>query len=198
VAALTANLPDLDSWIQGRKVALSIDADFFAEPDEQQLVGPLAGWLADCVAAGVPAVCCDDHVDLVGLLTEPVDIVINFDFHMDLRIEFLHGDRPLMPPQDATVFESVLSSGTAGRYLWAHPASRAREAADVYTAAFVAGKQPVLRNIHCLPGQRAFSVLAKGQTKQIFLCRSPYYATNATDAAFGRLREVITAARSAR
>ena len=168
--------------IPGRSTALSIDADFFTEPGEQQLVEPLAELLAD----------------LVGSLAEPVDIVINFDFHMDVRIEFLQGDRPLVPPQDATVFESVLTSGTAGRYLWAHPAGRAREAADAYTAAFVAGKQPVLRNIHCLPGYRALSLLAKAQIKLVFLCRSPRYATTATDAAFERLREAITSARFAR
>ena len=197
-AALTTEMPDLDAWIQGRSTALSIDADFFTEPGEQQLVEPLARWLADCIAAGVRAVYCDDHVDLVGFLSEPVDIAINFDFHMDMRIEFLQGDGPLVPPQDATVFESILSSGTAGRYLWAHPAGRAREAADMYTAAFATGRQPALRNIHCLPGHRDLSLLAKGQAKRIFLCRSPRYATTATDAVFGRLREAISAARSAR
>lgn len=190
--------PDLGAWLRGRSVAVSIDADFFAEPSEQQLVEPLAEWLADCVATGIPATCRRDHVDMIGFLVEPVDLVINFDFHMDLRIEFLHGDAPYTPPQDATVFESVLASGTAHRYLWAHPASRAADAASVYTAAFVAGKQPILGNIHCLPGHAALPLLTHGRTASVFVCRSPGYSTADTDAAFVRLREVIMAAESAR
>lgn len=188
---------DLDAWIRGRNVAVSIDADFFAEPNEQQLVEPLAEWLADRVAADIPATCREDHVDLIDFLAEPVDLVMNFDFHMDLRIEFLRGDAPCMPPQDATVFESVLTSGTAHRYLWAHPAGRACEVASIYTAAFVSGGQPLLGNIHCLPGHAALPLLTKGQTTSIFVCRSPGYSTTATDAAFVRLREVMMAAESA-
>ncbi len=176
---------------------MSIDADFFAEPNEQQLVEPLAAWLADCVAADIPTTCRKDHVDLIDFLVEPVDLVINFDYHMDIRIEFLHGDDPYMPPQDATVFESVLSSRTAHRYLWAHPAGRASDVAKIYTAAFAAGRQPILRNIHCLPGHNALPLLTKGQTTSVFVCRSPGYSTTATDAAFAHLREVTMATESA-
>lgn len=134
----------------------------------------------------------EDHVDLVEL-AEPVDLVVNFDFHMDLRLEFLHGAPACSPPQDATVFESILATGQAGHYVWAHPESRRTDAAAAYTSAWLRGSQPLLRRIHCLPGSSVLGdLLPRVDPNLIFVCRSPAYATSQTDVVFERLRSLAT------
>jgi hypothetical protein len=169
-----------------RSAAVSIDTDFFTRPDEQELVEPLATWLRDRVGDGMPVTLRDDHVDYVGLVGEPVDVTVNFDFHLDMRIEFLLGAH-VAGPTDATVFESVMSAGLTREYVWAHPVSRRPTAARVYATAVLAGEQPLLTRMHCLPGSEALSLLAELDVAWAFICRSPEYATRATDAAFAQL-----------
>jgi|GEM_PF-4860954 hypothetical protein len=169
-----------------RLAAVSIDTDFFTRPDEQELVGPLARWLRDRVEDGMPVTLRDNHVDYVGLAKEPVDVTVNFDFHVDMRIEFLLGAR-LAAPTDATVFESVVATGLTQEYVWAHPVSRRPIAAKVYATAILAAKQPLLSRMHCLPGPEALSMLDELDVSWAFICRSPEYATQATDAAFAQL-----------
>jgi hypothetical protein len=170
-----------------RSAAVSIDADFFTRPDEQELVGPLATWLKNRVKAGMPATVREDHVDYVGLAQEPVDVTVNFDFHMDMRVEFLLGAE-VAAPSDATVFESVVATGLTREYVWAHPVSRRSAVARVYATAILAARQPLLSRLHCLPGPEALSMLDDLDVSWAFICRSPKYATRATDASFAKLK----------
>src|SRR5690349_16107887 len=100
--------------------AVSIDADFFTCPDEQSLLPTLLDWLRQRVDAGVPVTVSTDHVDLVASAPHPVDVIVNFDFHMDLSVEFLLGAEPAAPA-DNSVFETVVAGGGTRRYVWAHP-----------------------------------------------------------------------------
>ena len=163
--------------------AVSIDADFFTLPDEQLLLAPLLAWLHGHVASGRPVVLRDDHADLVATLPHPVEVIVNFDFHMDLTIEFLLG-APAAPVADAAVFESLLAEGRTERYVWAHPVQRRATAARVYASALLADRQPLLSAIHCLPGPEALDLLAELDVVWAFVCRSPGYATPDTEAAF--------------
>jgi hypothetical protein len=173
--------------VSGHRCLISIDADFFTMPSEQRLAEQLEVWFAQ-VARQTPVIIRENHVDLVDLV-EPVDLVVNFDFHMDLRLEFLHGAPACSPPQDATVFESILATSRAGRYVWAHPESRRADAATAYASACLAGSQPLLQRIHCLPGTAVLTdVLPRVRPAAVFVCRSPAYATEQTDAVFERLR----------
>jgi hypothetical protein len=169
-----------------RSAAVSIDTDFFTRRDEQELVVPLARWLRDRVEDGMPVTVRDDHVDYVDLAEEPVDVTVNFDFHLDMRIEFLLGAQPGAPTDDS-VFESVVATGLTQEYVWAHPVSRRPTAARVYATAVLTAKQPLLSRMHCLPGPEAFSMLDDLDVSWAFICRSPEYATQATDAAFAQL-----------
>jgi hypothetical protein len=180
---------DLGEWIDGRTGLVSIDADFFTQPEEFGIVEDVAAWFAGVVLTGARVTFHEDHVDLVDLMTDRVDVAVNFDFHMDLRREFLMGAKPLVPPQDATVFESILASGLADRYVWAHPVSRRKEVAWTYAAAVVAGRQALLKQIHCIPGVEVLQRLLNRMTVgMVFVCRSPGYATANTDLAFRHLR----------
>jgi hypothetical protein len=173
---------------------VSIDTDFFTRSEEQELLTPLARWLGERVEDGVPVFVRENHVDFAGIVAGPVDTTVNFDFHMDMRIEFLLG-APYAAPVDATVFESVLATGMSRRYVWAHPLSRRRTVAKVYTAAALAARQPLLSRIHCLPGHEALSLLDGLEVTCAFVCRSPGYATKATDLAFTRLSNAVERAR---
>ena len=166
---------------------MSIDADFFKCPEEQELVGPLTRWLSDRVGKGVPVVFREHHVDFVTASAERVDVVINFDFHMDMRVEFLLG-APSAAPMDATIFESKVATGMTERYVWAYPVSRRATVARVYATATLAARQPLLSRIHCLSGPEALSLLGELDVRSVFVCRSPQYATAVTDAAFARLQ----------
>jgi hypothetical protein len=170
-----------------RSAAESIDTDFFTPPDEQKLDEPLATWLRARVGGGMPVTLRDDHVDYVSLAEEPVDVTINFDFHLDMRIEFLLGAQ-VAALTDATVFESVVATGLTQEYVWAHPVSRRPTAARVYATAVLAAKQPLLSRMHCLYGLEALSMLDDLVVSWAFICRSPEYATQATDAAFAELK----------
>ncbi len=174
--------------------AVSIDADFFTRPQEHGLVEPLARWLGDRADAGMPVVVREDHVDLVGAVAEPVEVMLNFDFHMDLSLEFLLGAPPAAP-SDATVFETVLATDVTRRYVWVHPRSRRAVAARVYAAAVLTARQPLLSRIHCLPGSEGLARLDGLSVRWAFVCRSPGYATEASDAAFARLAGVAVGAR---
>jgi hypothetical protein len=175
-------------WAGGGSAAVSIDADFFSDPEEQRLVTPLVRWLVSRVRAGVPVDVREDHVDYHQSIRTSVDLTINFDFHMDMRIDFLFGAPPA-EPADPTVFESVLATGATRDYVWAHPVGRRQTVADVYTAALLADRQPLLRRIHGLPGADALGLLDEVEVAWVFVCRSPGYATADTDAAFQRLRD---------
>jgi hypothetical protein len=172
-----------------RSGTVSIDTDFFIRPEEQLLVEPLVRWLGRRVDEGMTVVVREHHVDFLAT-SNPVDVTINFDFHMDMRVEFLLGER-YAAPIDATVFESVLATGKSERYVWAHPLSRRATAARVYAAATLAARQPLLSRIHCVPGPDALSMLDELDVSWAFVCRSPAYATNATDLAFARLQRAI-------
>jgi hypothetical protein len=181
----------LDEWVSGRSGIVSIDADFFTDQAEQQLAPTLAAWLARATVAGIPVAFRDDHVDLVGLVSRPVDFILNFDYHMDCRLEFLHGDQPRIPPCSASVFETLLSDGLTERYVWAFPAARSRSAALAYSSAFVANRQPLLARMHCVTGGDALErILDQVHTSLIFVCRSPDYATADTDVIYDDLRSL--------
>ena len=124
---------ELHEWIRGRTGVLSIDADFFTLEDERRLVPLAEDLVARELARDARIEFRDEHVDLLGLIAEPVDFVVNLDYHMDCRVEFLHGDAPRRPPCSASLFETVLGSGLAERYVWAFPASRRADAARVPT-----------------------------------------------------------------
>jgi hypothetical protein len=180
-------LTDLRALIDRRTAIVSIDTDFFIQEDERLLAGKLEGWLEDKVSAGVRVTCRENHVDLVDLFSEPVDVVLNFDTHMDLSLGFLFGAPPRVPPEDASVFETILESDFTDRYVWAHPVSRSRDAARVYSAALLFGDQPILRRIHCLEGALAFQLLDSIRTEWVFVCRSPAYASPRTELTYRRL-----------
>ncbi len=180
---------DLAEWVDGRTGLVSVDADFFTRAEEQRLIADVETWLTAVLSIGVPVTFRQDHVDLVDLMTQPVEVVLNFDFHMDLRLEFLLGDAAVVPPQDATVFETILACGLTNRYIWAHPVSRRGEVAHVYASAAVAGLQPLLARIHCVPGVDAVNKLLESMAlTSVFVCRSPGYSTVDTDLAFRRLQ----------
>ncbi len=168
---------------------VSIDADFFTCSEEQRLRAPLVSWLGCSVTAGVPVWVSDDHVDLVEALPRPVDVIVNFDFHMDMTLDFLLG-APAARPADASVFESLVADRVVRRYLWAHPVSRRKTAARIYTSALLAGRQPLLGNVHCMSGVDAMAILDELDVVWAFVCRSPGYATTVTDAAFADLVRV--------
>jgi hypothetical protein len=180
-------LADLRDLVDGQTGIVSIDTDFFVQRRERALAGRLAAWLAAEVAAGVPVTCREDHVDLVDLVRTPVEVCLNFDSHMDLSVGYLLGDDPRVPPEDATVFETILAAGLTRRYIWAHPASRSRAVASVYAGALVAGRQRALNRIHCLSGEAALHVLDGIRTDSVFVCRSPGYETAETAAVYRRL-----------
>jgi len=179
---------ELHEWIRGRTGVLSIDADFFTLEDERRLVPLAEDLVARELARDARIEFRDEHVDLLGLIAEPVDFVVNLDYHMDCRVEFLHGDAPRRPPCRASLLETVLGSRLAERYVWAFPASRRADAARVYASAFFAYRQPLLARLHCVSGRYALERLLDGATiASIFVCRSPGYATAATDAVHDRL-----------
>jgi hypothetical protein len=183
-------LTDLRALADGRTAIVSIDTDFFIHEDERLLAVQLEWWLEAKVSGGVRVTCREDHVDLVDLLSEPVDIVLNFDSHMDLSLGFLFGQPPRVPPEDASVFETILASNLTDRYVWAHPVSRSQDAARVYSAALVFGDQPILPRVHCIPGAAAFQLLDAFRTAWVFVCRSPDYATPRTELAYRRLHSI--------
>jgi hypothetical protein len=175
-----------------------VDTDFFTHPEELRIAPKLQAWLAGEVRVGVPLTFREDHVDLVQSMTTMVDLVVNFDFHMDLRLEFLHGADPLTPPQDASVFETILTAALTSRYVWAHPVSRRADAARAYASAVATGRQPLVSRIHCLPGVEALTMLKKLRISSIFVCRSPAYATADTDRVFWGLRHMAATVSSER
>jgi hypothetical protein len=180
---------NLEQWIHNKSGILSADADFFTLKEEQHLAPRVMSQIAAKVAAGAEIVFRDDHVDLIKLVTHPVDFVINFDYHMDCRLEFLHGEGPKIPPCNASLFESLLSASLTERYIWAYPNSRRRQVALVYSSAFVSNSQPLLTHVHCINGRYVLDELLDiAQINLIFVCRSPDYATSETDAIFEDLR----------
>jgi hypothetical protein len=187
VVSLPGPVPELARWIGGRTGIVSIDADFFTHPDEQRLLPRVREWLFR-EAKGAPAFFRAEHVDLVGLISHPADFVLNFDFHMDCRVEFLHGDPAKTPPCSASVFETLLCDGLIERYIWAFPVARRTVAARVYSSAVVAERQPLLRRIHCIDGRDALAGLVGVEIETVFVCRSSAYATAATDAIYNDLR----------
>ena len=58
----------------------------------------------------------------------------------------------------------------------------------VLATAVLAAKQPLLSRMHCLYGLEALSMLDDLVVSWAFICRSPEYATQATDAAFAELK----------
>jgi hypothetical protein len=182
---------DLDEWIRGKTGTVSIDADFFVDQEERGLTARVEACVARQLAAGARIDFRDEHVDLVPLVPELVDFIVNFDFHMDCRIEFLHGDEPRTPPCNASLFETLLASGSAEKYVWAFPAARRKEAALAYSSALLADRQPRMPRIHCVSGAYAIDTLLDQATiASIFVCRSPDYATADTDAIYARLRSL--------
>ncbi len=183
---------DLDEWIDNKLGILSIDADFFGREEEQQLAPCIKNWVLRKVGAGVQIVFRDEHVDLIKLVSHPVNFIINFDYHMDCRIEFLYGGEPKTPPCSGSLFESLLSYGLTEKYIWALPNSRSRQASLVYSSAFVGNGQPLLTRIHCVSGRYALErILDRAKIGFIFVCRSPDYATAETDAILDSLTSLV-------
>jgi hypothetical protein len=183
---------DLDEWIRNKTGTASIDADFFTHEEERRLTARVEDYVAQQLAAGARIAFRDEHVDLVQLVSDPVDFILNFDYHMDCRIEFLHGDEPMTPPCNASLFETLLSSGSTEKYIWAFPSTRRRQAALAYSSAFVAGRQPRMHRIHCVSGAYAIDrLLGRATIASIFVCRSPEYATADTDAVYERLSSLV-------
>ncbi|WP_328457648.1 hypothetical protein OG780_42885 [Streptomyces sp. NBC_00386] len=186
-------MADLAQWIRGRAGIVSIDADFFTNPPEQRLLPPMRTWLTN-EAAGAPVAFRTEHVDLVDLVPRPVEFLINFDFHMDCRVEFLHGDPPKCPPCSASVFETLLSDGLIERYIWAFPAVRRTVAARVFSSAVITGRQPLLSRIHGIEGRDMAEALTGIEVESVFVCRSPSYATVTTDAIYDDLQSLTPTA----
>ncbi|MFI5909502.1 hypothetical protein [Dactylosporangium sp. NPDC051541] len=181
----------MDDWVRGRTGLVSIDVDYFMHGGDPHLVAPLREWFARAVRDGARVVFRDDHVDLVELVTRPVDFIVNLDHHMDLRLEFLHGAPARRPPVNASVFETLLADGLTERYVWAHPPGRRRAAALAYSSAFAAGRQSLLPRIHCVEGRSAVRrIMCRAEVGFVFVCRSPDYADATTDAVFHDLRRL--------
>lgn len=187
-----APLVGLVALLEGQAALLSIDTDIFVDQGELQLAAALEVQVARLVAAGVPVTYRQDHVDLVHLVDRRFDVVLNFDRHMDLSLEFLAGAAPHHPPHDATVFETILSSGHAQHYIWAYPTSRGPDAAWVFAWAVRSDRQPLVRRIHCLLATEATVLLDQLRVEWVFVCRSPEYATADSEAVFERLRRIAT------
>jgi hypothetical protein len=187
---------DLDQWIRGKTGTLSIDADFFTCDEERRLATRVEDLVARELAGGAHIAFHDEHVALVALVSRPVDFILNFDFHMDCRIEYLHGDAPRTPPCSASVFETLLSSGLTEKYIWAFPSTRRRDVALVYSSAVIANRQPRISDVHCVDGRYALDeLLGRATIASIFVCRSPGYATTQTHAIHDRLRALAEPAR---
>jgi hypothetical protein len=187
---------ELSEWLRGRRALISIDADFFSDPEEVESHAEFEGWLDRTVANGVAVTVSRDHVDLVAQMP-PVDVVINFDYHMDLRLEFLFGAPALHPAQDASVFESILVSGLTQRYVWAHPQRRSVDAARVYASSVLAGRQPLIQRIHCLPGVTVMrQLIQRPLVESVFVCQSPDYSTPDSDSIFATLAAIAASATS--
>ncbi len=184
---------DLAQWIRGRAGIVSIDADFFTDPQEQRLLPHLRTWLMN-EGAEAPIVFRTEHVDLIDMVRRPVEFLINFDFHMDCRVEFLHGDPPKRPPCSASVFETLLGDGLIERYIWAFPAVRRAVAAQVFSSGVITGRQPLLSRIHCVEGRDVLGLLTGVEVEGVFVCRSPSYATATTNAIYDDLRSMALTA----
>jgi len=183
---------DLAEWIRNKTGTVSIDADFFTRDEERQLAPLVQDCVEEHLAAGARIAFRDEHVELVQLVSEPVDFILNFDYHMDCRIEFLLGDEPRTPPCNASLFETLLSSGLTEKYVWAFPSTRSRQAALVYSSAFIANRQPRISQLHCVSGRYALErLLNRATIASIFVCRSPDYATAGTDAILAGLRSLV-------
>lgn len=181
-------ITDLERWLIGRTAILSVDVDYFMSDPEHDLADILSDFVLRLMRTGTNLTCDDHHVALADLPVFPVDIVVNFDFHMDCRLEYLFGDAARVPPCNATVFEHLLSSGQLSRYIWALPEERYKDAADAYCRALILQRQPWLSNIHCITGREVLdSLLPLVDIRHIFVCRSPEYRTAFTDALYGRL-----------
>ena len=182
---------ELAKWCSHKAGVLSIDSDFFALDEERRLAPRLEATLAQKASAHVPIFFGDEHVELINHIRQPVDFIVNFDYHMDCRIEFLRGDAPMVPPASASVFETLLSQSFANRYIWALPRTRRAQAALVYSSAFVMNAQPLLTRIHCVSAEYACeTILDHSKIDLVFVCRSPDYATPETDAVLRRLKSV--------
>jgi hypothetical protein len=182
---------NLRQWIHNKSGILSVDVDFFTLKEEQQIAPLLINQISLKVLAGAEIVFCDEHVDLIDLATHPVDFIINFDYHMDCRVEFLHGASSKIPPCSASLFENLLSVGLTEKYIWAFPNSRNFQAASVYSSAFINNSQPLLTRIHCINGHSVLDeLLSIAKIDFIFVCRSPDYATSETDAILEDLRSL--------
>jgi hypothetical protein len=186
---------DLAEWIRGRTGAVSIDADFFTDAEERRLAARVEACVARRLAAGARIAFRDEHVDLVPFVSEPVDFIVNFDFHMDCRIEYLHGDEARTPPCNASLFETLLGSAATEKYVWAFPSAREREAAIAYSSGLLASGPARMRRIHCVSGAYAIEgLLDEAMITSVFVCRSPDYATADTDAIYARLRSLVEGA----
>jgi hypothetical protein len=182
---------ELARWCSHKAGVLSIDSDFFALDEERRLVPRLEATIAQKAGAHVPVLFGDEHVELIDHVREPVDFIVNFDYHMDCRVEFLRGDAPRVPPSSASVFETLLSQSLVNRYIWAVPRSRSAQAALVYSSAFAINAQPLLTRIHCVSAEYACETILDHSTIDlVFVCRSPDYSTPETDAVLRRLRSV--------
>ncbi len=67
----------------------------------------------------------------------------------------------------------------------------------MYSTALLAGRQPLLRKVHCLPGSEALDVLDELDVVWAFVCRSPAYSTRDTEASFSRLSGCASSLRPA-
>src|SRR6266700_5896521 len=137
----------LSRWIHDKRGTVCVDADFFTLKEEQQLAPRVINWIAENQAGGVRIAFHDEHVELLKLLAHPIDFIVNFDYHMDCSLEFLHGEAARINPCSASLFENMLSTGRIKRYIWALPNSRYRDASLVYSSAFVRNNQPLLTRI---------------------------------------------------
>jgi hypothetical protein len=185
---------ELDVWCHEKVGMLSIDADFFTLEEERSLAVYLEQWIAQKVGSAVPIVFHDEHVELIKHVRRRVDFIVNFDFHMDCRIEFLRGEDTKVPPCSASVFETLISQRMVDRYVWAVPRNRMAQAALVYSSALVLNAQPSLTRIHCVSGGYACEkILDHARIDSVFVCRSPDYATHETDAVFLRMKSAAAA-----
>lgn len=179
---------ELTAWMAQRQGIVSLDADFFLQSEEQQLAPLLTSWVRTKARAGIPAICAVEHLDLLAHVTKPVDYILNFDYHMDCSIEFLHGRRAKRVPCCASFFEALLSESRIAKYIWVVPSSRYHQAALVYASALMWNRQPLLRKIHCIDAKQAPVLIGAGAVELVFACRSPEYSTVQTDSIFQQLQ----------
>jgi hypothetical protein len=91
-------------WIENPSVVVSINADLFMAKELRILYGPMLRWIKNCCINGNRLVVDREHSEIFNQISISTEYVLNFDYHMDVRIEYMLGAEPLLDIMDLNVF----------------------------------------------------------------------------------------------